>query len=136
MESGRVHATWIVGAFVVFALFLSQVSGAPADVALPPGIAPAFFPVRPINADVRYRTGVLVQFGAGNKSGSVAIKDESGRIFEYSIGRPIVVDGKRVHCASPPVDVRAYNPILCESGWPASIAIGSIRVRVYYWHAV
>ena len=136
MKTVRNYATGFCGAFVAVTLLSTGATAAPVEGELPAGIALAFFPSRPSNVDIRYRTGVLILFGAGNKSGSAKIRDASGRTFDYSIGTPIVVDGKITHCASPPVRGRLYVPILCESGWPADVVIGSTRVRIYYWHDV
>lgn len=98
--------------------------------------AHSFFPQREADAEMHYRTGVLTDFGAGNKSGSAAIRDVAGRTYEYFTGWPIIVDGRRVLCAFPPRQGVRFDPRGCEGGWPANIVIGATRVRVYYWHAV
>jgi hypothetical protein len=98
--------------------------------------SPSYFPPRPLNAEMHYRSGVLIAFGAGMHSGGAGIRDASGRTFEYFTGRPMYIDGKQTHCAIPPIRSDRVNPILCEGGWPANVIIGVTRVRVYYWHAV
>jgi len=111
-------------------------SGWPTPSPLPYVPAPSFFASRPHNAEIHYRSGVLTQFGAGNKSGYAAISDTSGRKFGYFTGWPMYIDGKQTHCAVPPMRGQRIDPILCEGGWPADVVLGSTRVRVYYWHAV
>jgi hypothetical protein len=111
-------------------------SGWPTPSPVPYVPAPSFFPSRPRNAEIHYRSGVLTQFGAGNKSGYAAIRDASGQKFGYFTGWPMYIDGKQTHCAVPPMRGQRIDPILCEGGWPANVVIGSTLVRVYYWHAV
>jgi hypothetical protein len=109
----------------------------PAPTATPKFVgSPSFFPPRPANAAIRYRTGVLIAFGAGNKAGSASIKDASGQEYSYFWGWPLFVDGKQTHCAFPPIPGVRVDPTLCDGGWPADIVIGVTRVRVYYWHDV
>jgi hypothetical protein len=97
---------------------------------------PSFFPARPGDADIRYRTGVLIAFGAGMQSGSAAIRDASGREVSFFTGRPMYIDGKQTHCAIPPLNGHPYDPVVCDGGWPADMVIGETKVRVYYWHDV
>ena len=111
-------------------------SGWPTPSPMPYVPAPSFFPARPRNAEIHYRSGVLMQFGAGNKSGYAAISDVSGRNFRYFTGWPMYIDGKQTHCAVPPMRGQRIDPILCEGGWPSDVVLGSTHVRVYYWHAV
>jgi hypothetical protein len=109
----------------------------PAPTSTPRFVSsPSFFPPRPAHAEIHYRTGVLIAFGAGNKAGSASIKDASGRTYLYFWGWPIFVDGKPTHCAFPPLPGIRVDPTLCDGGWPADIVIGVTRVRVYYWHDV
>jgi hypothetical protein len=109
----------------------------PAPVPSPQFVgSPSFYPRRPAHAEIRYRTGVLIGFGAGNKAGSASIKDASGRTYLYFWGLPIYVDGKQTHCAFPPIHGVSVDPTLCDGGWPADVVIGVTRVRVYYWHDV
>jgi hypothetical protein len=109
----------------------------PAPTATPRFVgSPSFFPPRPPNAEIRYRTGVLIGFGAGNKAGSATIKDVSGRTHAYFWGWPIFIDGKQTRCAFPPLPGIRFDSTLCSGGWPADIIIGTTRVRVYYWHDV
>jgi hypothetical protein len=105
----------------------------PAPIRFVP--AASFFPPRPPGAEIHYRSGVLTEFGAGNKSGYAAIRDDSGRTFGYFTGWPINVDGKQTHCAIPPRHGLRFDPKLCEGGWPTDMVIGLTRVRLYYWHA-
>jgi hypothetical protein len=98
--------------------------------------SPRFFPPRPPNAEMHYRSGVLMAFGAGMHSGGAELRDASGRTFEYFTGWPMYIDGKQTHCAIPPRGGARFDPILCEGGWPANVIIGATRVRVYYWHAM
>jgi hypothetical protein len=98
--------------------------------------SPSFFPPRPAHAEIRYRTGVLVGFGAGNKAGSASIKDALGRTYLYFWGWPIFIDGKQTRCAFPPLPGVRFDSTLCYGGWPADIIMGTTSVRVYYWHDV
>jgi hypothetical protein len=98
--------------------------------------SPSFFPPRPPNAQIHYRTGVLTSFGAGMHSGDAAIKDSSGHVYSYLIGWPMYIEGKQTHCAIPPRPGIRFDPIVCDGGWPADMIIGVTRVRVYYWHDV
>jgi hypothetical protein len=110
---------------------------APAPTALPQFVrSQSFFPQRPAHVAIRYRTGILVEFGAGMRSGWTAIKDAAGITYGYYTGWPMYVDGKQTHCAIPPLHGFRYDPIGCDGGWPADIVIGVTRVRVYYWHDV
>lgn len=97
---------------------------------------PSFFPPRPPNAQIRYRTGVLTSFGVGMHSGDAAIRDSSGQVFSYLIGWPMYIEGKQTHCAIPPRPGIRFDPIVCDGGWPTDLVIGVTRVRVYYWHDV
>jgi len=98
--------------------------------------SPSFFPPRPPLAEIRYRTGVLIEFGAGMHSGWTAIKDAAGNRYGYYIGWPMYIDGTQTHCAFPPRPGVRFDPTLCDGGWPADMVIGTTRVRVYFWHDV
>lgn len=132
----RMHVTSLVEAPKWQRPAIVDNSGWPTPSPLPCVLAPSFFPSRPRDAAIHYRSGVLTKFGAGNKSGYAAIRDASGREFGYFTGWPMSIDGKQTHCAVPPMHGRRIDLILCEGGWPADVVIGSTRVRVYYWHAV
>ncbi len=95
---------------------------------------PSFFPARPSGANLRYRTGVLIGFGAGMKSGGAVIRDAAGSEVTFFTGRSMYIDGKQTHCAIPPLNGHPYDPVLCDGGWPADVIVGQTKVRVYYWH--
>jgi hypothetical protein len=96
----------------------------------------SFFPPRPSNAQIHYRTGVLIAFGAGMHSGGAAIRDGSGQVFSYFTGWPMFIEGKQTHCAIPPTARVRFDPTFCDGGWPADMIVGVTRVRIYYWHDV
>jgi hypothetical protein len=98
--------------------------------------SPSFFPPRPANANIRYRTGVLTDWEVGNKSGWASIRDAAGNKFGYLTGWPVFIDGKQTHCAIAPRPGVQFDPMVCDGGWPADMIIGLTRVRVYYWHDV
>ncbi len=97
---------------------------------------PSFFPPRPANVEIRYRTGVLTDWEVGNKSGWASIRDAAGNRFGYFTGWPAYIDGKQTHCAIAPRPGVRFDPIVCDGGWPADMVIGVTRVRIYYWHDV
>jgi hypothetical protein len=133
MQSKIVVKILSQGIFLSLAMFAAVVGMAAPVVNVK---SASYFPPRPANAEMRYRSGVLIAFGEGMHSGGAGIRDASGRTFEYFTGRPMFIDGKRTRCAIPPRGGERVNPILCEGGWPANVIIGVTRVRVYFWHAV
>ena len=77
--------------------------------------------------------GVLVNFGVGQSSGDVTIRQANNleRSF-YLAAPPFVIDGKAVDCIIPPRPRHSPPPDLCR-WWPSNVKIGSTRVRVFYW---
>ena len=102
-----------------------------------PGVLPAqedeFFPTQPKEAKFSEATGILLDYGVGNKSGSFVIKAEQGPL-RFSIGWPMYINDRQVTCTIPPVDGFKADPRFC-SDWPADIRLGSTDVRVRYWEA-
>lgn len=77
--------------------------------------------------------GVLVNYGVGQYSGDVTIRQSNNkeRSF-YLAAHPFVIDGKAVDCVIPPRPHYSPPLDLCRS-WPSNVKIGSTRVRVLYW---
>lgn len=111
----------------------------PASAAAPanplPGAAPAssFFPKRPPNAILHTATGVLVDYGLGNKSGGFRIRqDGTQKNLEFSVGDSMRMNRHEVHCAVPPSPGFQPSKAACAY-WPPEIVIGKTRVQVTYW---
>ena len=103
----------------------------------------SFFPVRPAGATLYTDTGVLLEIGVGNASGSLDLKHADGTVVSYFVGYPFTIDGVSVTClnyrfASPaPSSALAASPSpwgMCSS-WPTYIQIGHTSVTVTYWQA-
>jgi hypothetical protein len=92
----------------------------------------SFFPEGPKNQAVRTTTGVLVDYGIGNKSGSFLVRDNSGTEKSFYTSWPMNIGGKPVTCSVPPLDDYKPDSSLCKD-WPNSIKLGKTRVEVYYW---
>jgi len=136
MRSSSVRAVLLRLLFLVLAIIGPCAAAGLAAGENKPAISQSFFPTRPPHIEIHFRTGVLIEYGVGNKSGSATIRDAAGRTYRYFLGSPLNINGRQIHCASPIVPGVRFDRFLCESGWPVDVVIGVTRVRVYYWHAV
>jgi hypothetical protein len=90
-----------------------------------------FFPDRPVAAHLEQATGVLTDFGIGNRSGSLTLKTSAGNRTFY-VSEHIMLDGKPVECDHPPAPGFRPSAISCSS-WPKNVVIGRTQVRVKFW---
>ncbi|MBD5654163.1 MAG: hypothetical protein IAI50_03155 [Candidatus Eremiobacteraeota bacterium] len=90
-----------------------------------------FFPDRSGAAQRERATGVLTDFGIGNKSGSLTLKTAAGSRTFY-VSEHIMLDGKPIACDHPPAPGFRPSAISCSS-WPKNVVIGRTQVRVTYW---
>ena len=93
------------------------------SVAAAPAQNSAFFPSRPAHARTHTATGVLMQYGIGNKEGHIVLRDARGKTLDFYAGYPMHINGKLVQCAFPPQ---------CRD-WPATLVVGKTNVTVRYW---
>jgi hypothetical protein len=103
----------------------------------PPAAVPAasFFPKRPKNAILHASTGVILDYGMGNKSGSFSIKEDvTGKTISFYLGDGIALNGRTPACPFPPTDTFTPGPGTC-SYWPPDIRLGHTRVKVIWWDA-
>ncbi len=91
----------------------------------------SFYPSVPAHAAIKSATGTLIDFGEGNGSGSLTLREASGS-HDYYLARSVTLDGKAVTCASPPQAGVRFDKTQCPY-WPRSVVLGKTRVVVKYW---
>ena len=94
----------------------------------------AFFPEQPSGADLNKTTGVLLDYGIGNKSGAFSIRSADGKITDFFIGSSMRINGKIVKCTIAPTRTFTPDPQLCND-WPSDVHLGSTDVVVTYWRS-
>lgn len=87
-----------------------------------------FFPTRPGGASLSTATGILTDYGIGNKLGGFNLKLADGSTQEIFVGYPVRINGVVVTCASPPHGAGC-------SDWPSTVVLNSTTVTVTYWMA-
>jgi hypothetical protein len=118
----------------VLFFFLVQVAG--SAVALAQADAPSFFPTPAPHANLLETSGIIENFGYGNKSGALDIRRADGSTHSFYLPSGIIrIAGSSFSCSHAPDPRHHSNPGVdnCPS-WPKSIALGKTHVYVlYFW---
>jgi len=99
------------------------------------GLAPwqHFFPTRPAHVPKMYvARGTLLDYGAGNDTGGLAIRDDKGRVVPFVLAFPHTIDGKHYTCNNAPEPGKARDYRNCPE-WPSYVVLRKTRVLVTYW---
>lgn len=101
---------------------LSLLLGSPANA--------GYFPSRPSGAQLQTVTGVLIDYGIGNGTGSFDLRDASGNDHWIHIGSQMTINGVTVKCLNP-------DPKMADFGkcpdWPSTVVVGTTVVTATCW---